>query len=103
MSIEHLINLSIVSSVCWSVFCRARRMDASTPRRLKVQHGLVLVLSLLSLPLFGFGAWGDQLLGLALCVYLWIDARRWRSGPPLGCPVEIHPSELHQVQGGRKP
>ena len=44
MSIEHLINLSIVSSVCWSVFCRARRMDANTPRRLKVQHGLVLVL-----------------------------------------------------------
>lgn len=103
MSIEHLINLSIVSSICWSVFCRARRMDASTPRRLKVQHGLVLVLSLLSLPPFGLHAYEGELLGAALCVYLWIDARRWHHGAPLGCPIELQHADLHQVQGGQKP
>ena len=76
-----MIHYSAVASIFWSVFCRARRMDQSTSTRLKVQNGLVLVLSLLSLPVFGLQSAGG-LLGSALCAYLLIDAPRWRDGVP---------------------
>lgn len=94
-----LIHLSAVAGICWSVFCRARRMDENTPARLKVQHGLVLVLSLLSLPLFGMEAYASEFLGAALCSYLWIDARRWRHGAPYGCPIEIPHGQLDAIHG----
>lgn len=77
-----LVHYSAVMSICYSVFCRARRMDENTCARLKLQNGLLLVLSLLSLPIFGLGA-GDAIQGLAICLYLGIDAPRWRNGPPV--------------------
>ena len=94
-----LIHYSAVMSIAWSVFCRARRMDQATPGRLKLQHGLVLVLSLLSLPIFGLQAYAGELLALALCAYLWIDARRWRNEVPVGCPVELSHRQLEGVRG----
>ena len=77
-----LVHYSAVASICWSVFCRARRMDQSSPAWLKFQNGLVLVLSLLSLPIFGLQQFSGGLLGAALCSYLVIDARHWRDGVP---------------------
>lgn len=97
--IGDLIHYSAVMSIAWSVFCRAKRMDESTPARLKLQHGLVLVLSLLSLPISGLQAFAGELLALALCAYLWIDARRWRNEVPMGCPVELSHDQLHAVRG----
>lgn len=97
--IGDLIHYSAVMSIAWAVFCRARRMDEATPGRLKLQHGLVLVLSLLSLPVFGLQAYAGELLALALCAYLWIDARRWRHEVPIGCPVELSHDQLHAVRG----
>lgn len=76
-----MIHHAAVASIFWCIFCRARRMDADTPARVKFQNGVVLLLSLLSLPLFGLQSSGG-LLGSALCVYLLIDARRWRDGVP---------------------
>lgn len=96
---SELLHYSAVLSIAWSVFCRARRMDQGTPARLKLQHGLVLVLSLLSLPVFGLQEYAGELLGFALCAYLWIDARRWREGVPIGCPVELSNDQLQGVRG----
>ncbi len=94
-----LIHYSAVMSIAWSVFCRARRMDEATPGRLKLQHGLALVLSLMSLPIFGIKEFAGELLALALCAYLWFDARRWRDGVP-GCgPVELSARQLEGVRG----
>jgi len=97
--IGDLIHYSAVMSIAWSVFCRARRMTPDTPVRLKLQHGLVLVLSLLSLPIFGLQSYAGELLALALCAYLWIDARRWRNEVPQGCPIELSHDQLHAVRG----
>lgn len=94
-----LIHYSAVMSIAWSVFCRARRMNEATPGRLKLQHGLVLVLSLLSLPISGLQAYAGELLALALGAYLWIDARRWRHEVPIGCPVELSDRQLEGVRG----
>ena len=81
-----MIHYSAVASIFWSVFCRARRMNESTASHLKLQYGIVLVLSLLSLPAFGVSEYAGTLLGLALCAYLIIDSRRWRGD---GVPVAV--------------
>lgn len=97
--IGDLIHYSAVMSIAWSVFCRARLMDEATPGRLKIQHGLVLILSLLSLPVSGLQAYAGEMLALALCAYLWIDARRWPNEVPVGCPVELSHRQLEGVRG----
>ena len=76
------IHYVLVALIFWSVFCRARHMNPSTPARYKVQHGAVLLLAVISTPLFGFERFAPQLLGGAICIYLWIDAIDWRGSQP---------------------
>lgn len=54
-------------------------MDSTTPRRLKVQNGAVMLLAIMSLPVFRLDA-TPALLGLALGVYLLFDAVKWPPG-----------------------
>lgn len=72
----------IVSGIFWAVICRARLMDDYTPTTVKVQYGALLVGAVLSLPIYTHGKGGEVLLGGAVLLYLWIDARRWRHGVP---------------------
>lgn len=90
-----------VAFVSWSVFCRARRMDASTPGRMKIQNGAVMLLALASLPVFGLDA-TPALLGLALTIYLLIDAIKWPPGSATG-PRDLTMNDIRAVYGrGRK-
>lgn len=90
----------VVGAVCWSVFCRARMMTCATPAAIKLQHAAVLILTVVSLPSFGLNA-EAELLGSALMLYLWADARRWKFGPPSG-PTELAHEHLHAVRGRGK-
>jgi hypothetical protein len=70
------LHITFVLMVAVAIFCRARHMDSSTPRRAKVQHGGALVVAVLSLPLFVPPEWGAALLGLALYLFLALDSRQ---------------------------
>lgn len=63
----------IVAAVAWTVICRARNMTYATPLRARLQHWAAAVLAVFSLPVL---AGSPLLLGAALCVHLWIEARR---------------------------
>lgn len=61
--------------VAVAIFCRARHMDATTPTLTKVQHGVALVVAIASLPMFVPFTWGPELLGLALYLFVMLEAR----------------------------
>lgn len=96
-----LIHYGLVAGIWWSIFCRARKMHPDTPTRLKLQNGIVLLLSGASMPLFGFSDWAAQLLAAAMFGYLVVDSRRWASGIPIGCAIELSNKRLREVAGGR--
>jgi hypothetical protein len=73
-----------IAGVFWSVLCRAARMDPATDPLIKLQHAALLLLTLSSAPTLvqqlGLPpGWPPVALGLAVCIYLAIDARRWAS------------------------
>jgi hypothetical protein len=63
----------IVAAVAWTIICRARNMTSSTPLRARLQHWAAATLAVFSLPVL---ADSQLLLGVALCVHLWAEARR---------------------------
>lgn len=76
------VHYLIVIGIFFATICRARHMDGDTRTMLKVQYGLLLSGSVLSLPIYGLGETGQVLLCICVLLYLWLDARRWKRGVP---------------------
>lgn len=91
----------IVLAFAFTVLCRATHMDHETELRVRTQYRVALVLAALSLPVFGLGEYSAELMGLALCSFLWIERRapRCNDSPSLH---GIEPERLRHVSGGRR-
>ncbi len=72
----------VVAFICWSVFCRARLMTKDTHPKVKFQYGALMLSAIAGLPIFGIEEWAPQLLGAGMCIYLVLDAEKWRRQPP---------------------
>jgi hypothetical protein len=73
---EQFFQWLVCSLIFVRVFCVARCMDEHTPTRAKVQHGLVLVLATVSLPIFVPQDWAAPLLGFALWLHMAVERRQ---------------------------
>jgi hypothetical protein len=92
-----MMHYLIVVAIAFVFICHARKMDACTPMRAKIQHGGLMLCAVASLPMFGFGAW---LLGAGALCYAAMDARgrRWSCSDPL---PTIDDRWLRNISGGR--
>ena len=70
--IEVLHYLAVLGVALYIGRC-AWLMTPETPRIVKCQHGAVLLLAVVSLPVFGVGKADAALLALALCGYVWFN------------------------------
>ena len=70
----NFIHYFAVFSIVLSIFTQARKMNHQTPVVSKVKNGIFLILSLLSLSVFGLREYACVILALAIGVYLWIDS-----------------------------
>ncbi len=59
-----------------TIVCRGRNMDTNTPLRARLQYWLPLLPALLSLPAFPTHQYGQELMGLCLVFFLWMEKRR---------------------------
>ena len=69
-----------------TIICRGRNMDTDTPLRARLQYWLPLLPALLSLPAFPTHLYGQELRGLCLVFFRWMEKRRPNSyeGPEHG-------------------
>jgi len=95
------LHYAIVAFICWAVFCRARLMTSGTHRAVKAQYGVLMVSALASLPIFGLDDFAPQLIGGAMCLYLWLDSQKWRGHPPMTLR-DLHEREVRRMFGPRK-
>lgn len=72
----------VVAGIFWAVICRARLMSPDTLPRVMLQYRVLLIGAVLSLPIYTSPEVGQLMLGGAVLLYLWLDARRWRYGVP---------------------
>ena len=70
----NFIHYFAVLAIVLSIFTQARKMNPQTPVVSKVKNGIFLILSLLSLSVFGLREYACVILALAIGVYLWIDS-----------------------------
>lgn len=94
------LHYAVITFICWSVFCRARLMTQGTHPAVKFQYGVLMVAAIAGLPLFGISDYAPHLMGVGLCMYLWLDLHKWRTSPPRWLH-DLTDSDLRRMFGAR--
>lgn len=76
------LHLLVVLTICCSIVCRARHMDATTKWPVKWQHALLCIGALYSLVVPY--EWSPVIMGGGVAAFLLLGASRWRFDAPSG-------------------
>lgn len=92
------VHYLLVLGIFWGVLCRAKAMAPDTHAAIKVQYGSLMLAAVAGLPIFGFSDYASHFMAAALCLYLLVDAQKWRGAPPVS-PWDLSARELRRMFG----